>query len=150
MVETSCAARSPGTDVRTPWFVSMTAAPGRPPKMSKEEIRERKAFAERMALTPREDMCCADLNDDSTLKLLRLLRAYVDAGVSDAKSEGTAREESREHLRGHQRGKGIRPSAQTLAGVQDPAARLAERTVLDSVARLTRLGDARTAGATSG
>src|ERR1700730_3962266 len=67
--------------------------------MSSESRCDSKALAGRMANPRREDMCCAYLNDDGTLKLLRLLRAYVDAGVSDAEIRKGLLGVAREHLR---------------------------------------------------
>ena len=49
--------------------------------------------------TPLEDRCCAELNDDGTLKLLKVLRAYVDAGVSEAEMKRGLLAVAREHQR---------------------------------------------------
>jgi hypothetical protein len=54
-------------------------------------------------VTPREEHCCAELNDDGTLKLLRLLCAYLDEGVSDAEARKGLMAVAREHLRNHRR-----------------------------------------------
>jgi hypothetical protein len=48
--------------------------------------------------TPLEERCCADLNDDGTIKLLKLLRAYVDAGVSVEEARKALMAVAREHI----------------------------------------------------
>src|SRR2546428_11381645 len=91
------------TDIRTQWFVKMTGARRPPPRFTPAQKREMKAALEHShANTPLEDRCCAELNDDGTLKLLKLLRAYVDAGVSDAEVRKALLGVAREHLREHQ------------------------------------------------
>ena len=93
------------TDVRTQWFASMTAKPTvKYRRPSRKELREMEARSQAIDdLTPREERCCADLNDDGTLKLLRLLRAYVDAGVSHQESRKGLMAVAREHLRQHRK-----------------------------------------------
>jgi DNA-binding transcriptional MerR regulator len=93
------------TDVRTVWFVEATKQPRvkyqKPSRKAEREIRERmQAYDD---VTPREEWCCAELNDDGTLKLLRLLRAYFNEGVSDAEARKGLMAVAREHLREHRR-----------------------------------------------
>lgn len=93
------------SDIRTPWFAEMV--PGGPSpqrRLSREELRRQYTRWRKQAQadpTPREDRCCAELNDDGTLKLLKVLRAYVEAGVSDEEIRkgllGVARDHVREH-----------------------------------------------------
>jgi hypothetical protein len=93
------------SDIRTPWFAeAVPGGPRRQRRLSREEARRQYKRWQKQAdadPTPREDRCCAELNDDGTLKLLKLLRAYVDAGVSDEEIRkgllGVAREHVREH-----------------------------------------------------
>ena len=92
------------SDVRTPWFVKMRAANHvRQPPLSPEERRERREqmreFRKRDAETPIEDRCCAEANDDGTLKLLRLLRAFIDNGASEETWRPSLLAVAREHLR---------------------------------------------------
>ena len=91
------------TDVRTQWFAAMTSKPA--VELRKPSRKERREMEEQFKavddVTPREERCCADLNDDGTLKLLRLLRAYVDAGVSGEESRKGLMAVAREHLRQH-------------------------------------------------
>lgn len=91
------------SDVRTPWFAAMVprraAAAPPPPPLSPAERRELKARMKALDETPREQRCCAELNDDGTLKLLKLLRAYVDAGASDTTQMKGLLAVAREHLR---------------------------------------------------
>lgn len=87
-------------DVRTAWFVESTSRPAighrEPTQEEERELNERmKALDE---ITPREEHCCADLNDDGTLKLLRLLRSYTDEGVSDAAARKALLAVAREHI----------------------------------------------------
>lgn len=93
------------TDVRTDWFVKATShLPVEYPKASRKERREMREEMEAIeAVTPREERCCAELNDDGTLKLLRLLRAYVNEGVSHAEARRALMAVAREHLREHRR-----------------------------------------------
>jgi hypothetical protein len=53
--------------------VEVTAVP-RPAKFAKAQVREMKAAVESIPWQPIEDRCCAELNDDGTIKLL--MRAY--------------------------------------------------------------------------
>ena len=93
------------TDVRTDWFVRATSHPAvQYPKPSRKEVREMREQMQAIDdVTPREEQCCAELNDDGTLKLLRLLRAYVNEGVSDAEARKGLMAVAREHLREHRR-----------------------------------------------
>jgi DNA-binding transcriptional MerR regulator len=93
------------TDVRTPWFVEMTRRPAiEPPKMSRKDLREaRAALKASMDATPLEERCCAELNDDGTLKLLKLLRAYIDAGVRVAQARKALMAVAKEHIQDHER-----------------------------------------------
>lgn len=88
-------------DVRTPWFARMTA-PRRPLRFSKAPKHDMKAALAAADAIPLEDRCCAELNDDGTLTLLKLLRAYVDAGVSDVEIRKALLAVAREHVREHQ------------------------------------------------
>ena len=93
------------TDVRTPWFVEATRPRPLPRLSHAKKRRLRAAEAKALAAatsTPLEDRCCAELNDDGTLKLLKLLRAYVDAGVSEAEKKRGLLAVAREHQREHQ------------------------------------------------
>ena len=93
------------SDIRTPWFAeAVPGGPRRQRRLSREEARRQYKRWQKQAdadPTPREDRCCAELNDDGTLKLLKVLRAYVDAGVSDKEIRkgllGVAREHVREY-----------------------------------------------------
>jgi DNA-binding transcriptional MerR regulator len=89
------------TDVRTQWFVQATNKP--PMDYRKQSRKERREIREHLQalddVTPLEEQCCADLNDDGTLKLLRLLRAYVDEGVSGAEARKALMAVARGHLR---------------------------------------------------
>jgi DNA-binding transcriptional MerR regulator len=89
------------TDVRTAWFVKSTSKPPvvyrKPSPKEKRELRKQMQDVD--DITPREEHCCADLNDDGTLKLLRLLRAYFNEGVSDAEARKGLMAVAREHLR---------------------------------------------------
>ena len=93
------------SDIRTPWFAE--AVPGRPRRqrrLSREEARRQYKRWQKQAdadPTPREGRCCAELNDDGTLKLLKLLRAYVEAGVSDEEIKRGLLGVAREHVRQH-------------------------------------------------
>ena len=93
------------SDIRTPWFAE--AVPGRPRRqrrLSREEARRQYKRWQKQAdadPTPREGRCCAELNDDGTLKLLELLRAYVEAGVSDEEIKRGLLGVAREHVRQH-------------------------------------------------
>jgi DNA-binding transcriptional MerR regulator len=93
------------TDVRTQWFVEATGRPAieyrKPSRKEMGELRERMRAED--DVTPREERCCAELNDDGTLKLLRLLRAYVNEGVSDVDARKGLMAVAREHLRDHRR-----------------------------------------------
>ena len=81
----------------------MTGPRRPPPRLTAAQRREMKAeFEKARANTPLEDHCCAELNDDGTLKLLKLLRAYVEAGVSEAEIRKALLGVAREHLREHQ------------------------------------------------
>ena len=93
------------TDVRTAWFVQVTNNPALEySKPSRKELREMREQVQAIDdVTPREERCCADLNDDGTLKLLRLLRAYVDEGVSAVEARKALMGVAREHLRDHRR-----------------------------------------------
>jgi DNA-binding transcriptional MerR regulator len=99
------------TDVRTKWFVEAISEPAieyrKPSRKQLREMREMREMREQMQaiddITPREERCCADLNDDGTLKLLRLLRAYVDEGVSVVEARKALMAVAREHLRDHRR-----------------------------------------------
>jgi DNA-binding transcriptional MerR regulator len=93
------------TDVRTQWFVEATSKPAvEYHKPSRKEMREIRAKMQADdEVIPREEHCCADLNDDGTLKLLRLLRAYIDEGVSDAEARKGLMAVAREHIRDHHR-----------------------------------------------
>ena len=89
-------------DIRTPAFVGNSAPHRRRMPLSKRQQNAAWGLDDNDP-TPLEDRCCAELNDDGTLKLLKLLRAYVDAGVSDAEIRkgllAVAREHNREHRR---------------------------------------------------
>ncbi len=89
------------SDVRTPWFVEMTRQPAGPsPRRLKTATRRQlKAAIDAERETPLEDRCCAEFNDDGTLKLLKLLRAYVDSGTSEATRMKGLLSVAREHLR---------------------------------------------------
>jgi DNA-binding transcriptional MerR regulator len=93
------------TDVRTQWFVEATSRPAieyrKPSRKEMRDVRERMQAED--DVTPREERCCAELNDDGTLKLLRLLRAYVNEGVSDVEARKGLMAVAREHLRDHRR-----------------------------------------------
>lgn len=93
------------TDVRTAWFVGATSRPAiEHRKPSRKELREMRERVQAIDdATPLEEGCCAELNDDGTLKLLRLLRAYVNEGVSDAEARKGLMAVAREHLRDHRR-----------------------------------------------
>jgi hypothetical protein len=90
------------TDVRTHAFVGSTKPRiiKGPAKFSKKQQAELDAaYREHEENTPREEMRCADLNDDGTLKLLRLLRSYVEEGVSDAAARKALTAVAEEHNR---------------------------------------------------
>lgn len=89
------------TDVRTAWFVEMTSKPAiEYRKPSRKEMRESDAaFQASRDNVPREEQCCAELNDDGTIKLLKLLRAYVEAGVSGEEARKALMGVAREHIR---------------------------------------------------
>jgi DNA-binding transcriptional MerR regulator len=95
------------TDVRTTWFVGATSRPPvERPKLSRKEHREERERMQALDdVTPREERCCAELNDDGTLKLLRLLRAYFNEGVSDVEARKALMAVAREHLLEHRRWK---------------------------------------------
>jgi hypothetical protein len=94
------------SDIRTPWFVQMTGqkrnsppAPPLTPEQRREQKRGLKAIQDYWKNTPLEDTCCADLNDDGTLKLLRLLRAYVESGATPETRMKGLLAVARDHLR---------------------------------------------------